>query len=229
MQETMQQHSGSELAFHTDLLEKVAHDLRGPAGVTLGALEELDLSIGKSGDHAALIEMAQRGVKKILRTAERLTRLSRLAAGQELALAPIDLVRVVREACTEVTFLEGRRSVTLSPELPDDPMRALADETWLRALVGELLSQALRSARSSVGVALRKVDGKLVLSVRDDGAPGDRPLALAKSDGDSVPLRSDPVFALRLAADIARMHDAALELSPEAAPGVTVQLSLPAA
>lgn len=226
----MPQHSRSDLATHADLLEKVAHDLRGPAGVTLGALEELDLAVGKGGDHAALIEMAQRGVKKILRTAERLSRLARLSAGQELAVAPIDIVRVVNEACTEVTFLEGRRSVTVTPELPADAARVLADEAWLRALVAELLAQALRSARSAVGVALRKLDGKVVLSVRDDGALGDRARALEpKGDGESVPLRSDPVFALRMASDIAKLQGASLELVPEAAPLVTVQLSFPAA
>jgi signal transduction histidine kinase len=226
----MPQHSGSDLATHADLLEKVAHDLRGPAGVTLGALEELDLAVGKGGDHTALIEMAQRGVKKILRTAERLTRLSRLAAGQELAVVPIDFARVVNETCTEVTFLEGRRNVTVTPELPGDGARVLADESWLRALVAELLAQALRSARSSVGVTLRKLVGKMVLAVRDDGALGDRARALeTKPAGESVPLRSDPVFALCMAADIAKLQGASLELVPEAAPLVTVHLSLPAA
>jgi signal transduction histidine kinase len=226
----MPQQSGSDLATHSDLLEKVAHDLRGPAGVTLGALEELDLAVGKGGDHAALIEMAQRGVKKILRTAERLTRLSRLSAGQEFARTPIDLVRVVNETCPEVTFLEGRRNVTLTPELPGDGARVLADETWLRALVSELVAQALRSAKSTVGVALQKLDGKVVLSVRDDGALGDRARALEpKNEGESVPLRSDPVFSLRMAADIAKLQGASLELVPEAAPFVTVHLSLTSA
>jgi hypothetical protein len=41
-------------------------------------------------------------------------------------------------------------------------------------------------------------------------------------------LRSDPVFALMIAADIARLHGATLELAPEVTPGLAVRLTLKA-
>src|SRR5690606_33938923 len=67
----------------TELLERIAHELRGPAGVTLGALDEIErvLASVEGEDARALLLMARRGIRRILRTAERLTRTAQLEAG----------------------------------------------------------------------------------------------------------------------------------------------------
>lgn len=56
-------------------LERAAHDIRGPAGVTLGALSELEQSLGAeiTPAQSSLLSMARRGMKRVLAVADQLT------------------------------------------------------------------------------------------------------------------------------------------------------------
>src|ERR1700761_2779910 len=57
----------------TEFLQRLAHDLRGHAGVIHGALQELEASLGEQVASGELfLGMAKRGVKRILRTADKL-------------------------------------------------------------------------------------------------------------------------------------------------------------
>lgn len=220
-----------------ELLDRVAHELRGPAGVTLGALEELEQALGdKAREHALLLEMAQRGVKKILRTAERLTRLSRLEASTPtLTLAPTDIAALLRASAQEAVFLEGRRNVTLETTLPAATCIGVADAMWLRVAVSELLSQALRTARKKVILELSRAEHDVRLTIRDDGALGHRAALLDAPPPTDVPStggpasRSDAAFSLGLAKRIAALHECPLELRSVAPEGLEVLWTLPAA
>jgi CheY-like chemotaxis protein len=66
---------GGEAPLTPAFLNKVAHDLRGPAGVVTGALDELELALGPelAATHAMLLGMARRGAQKVLKVAEMLS------------------------------------------------------------------------------------------------------------------------------------------------------------
>lgn len=57
----------------SEVLAHLAHDLRGSAGVILGALHELEVALGEeAAKHEAYFAMARRGVKRIECTANQL-------------------------------------------------------------------------------------------------------------------------------------------------------------
>lgn len=61
------------LSVGSDVLAHLAHDLRGSAGVILGALHELEVALGDGArEHEAMFAMARRGVARIAVTANRL-------------------------------------------------------------------------------------------------------------------------------------------------------------
>lgn len=158
----------------TELLERIAHELRGPAGVTLGALDELEHALGaaQSEQHRLLFAMARRGAKRVLRTAERLTRTAQLELGQLAAAegAPCDLRSLVSHAVTEAQLIEGRTSVKVSLRAPDEPCLCLVDGGWWGVALGELVSQAIRCARREVDVLVALKDARVVVQVCDDRA-----------------------------------------------------------
>src|SRR4051812_42731051 len=85
----------------TELLERIAHELRGPAGVTLGALDELEHALGAQAveQNQMLFAMARRGARRVLRTAERLARTALLeSASQHITPVPSDLGKIVKQA-----------------------------------------------------------------------------------------------------------------------------------
>ncbi len=70
----------------TDFLLRVAHDLRGPAGVIQGSLDEITAALGEdAGRFQGLLAMAERGVAKVVRAAALLEQTGHLAA-EEIAL-----------------------------------------------------------------------------------------------------------------------------------------------
>ena len=63
------------------LFARTGHDVRGPAGVVAGALDELELALGgeTTARNAVYFTMARRGVRRLLRLADRYTAASELA------------------------------------------------------------------------------------------------------------------------------------------------------
>ena len=61
---------------HALRLSRIAHELRGSAGVALGATSEIKGSLSPEGEK--FIGMAQRGLERVLRIADRLGRASAL-------------------------------------------------------------------------------------------------------------------------------------------------------
>jgi len=126
----------------TELLERVAHELRGPAGVTLGALDELEHTLGPDvvEQNRLLFAMVRRGAKRVLRTAERLTRTALLESDTpHITPVPSDLRGVLRQAVTDAELVEARSSVRLQLHMPSDPVSCAADGGWLSVVVSELV------------------------------------------------------------------------------------------
>ncbi len=63
-------------------LLRMAHDLRGPAGIILGSLTELEVALGADAEqYQKHFAMARRGLAKVTRTAALLEQTGRLAGG----------------------------------------------------------------------------------------------------------------------------------------------------
>jgi len=161
----------------TTFLEALAHELRGPSGVTLGALDELELALGENAAaHATLFAMARRGVRRVLRSAERLSRTAQLELpGHMLAREEVDLNKLVERSTKEAELVEARRGIKVELTLPEGKPVGRVDPSWLGAAMAELVGAALRSARRSVLVELQQSSDGFRFVVCDDGASGNLP------------------------------------------------------
>lgn len=161
----------SEAYAKTQFLERIAHELRGPAGVALGALHELSLVLGDAAtEHEPLFSMARRGLQRIVRTAERLQQTGQLEAQQtHFVLEPQDLCDLVTQAVREAERLESRKTISVEMHLPPPPCAAAIDARWLPVAVFEVASNAIRHARKRVDVSLKHVPQGIELMIEDDG------------------------------------------------------------
>ncbi|MDB4972955.1 MAG: putative two-component sensor kinase [Myxococcaceae bacterium] len=216
----------------TELLERIAHELRGPAGVTLGALDELEHGLDPAvvDQNRALFAMARRGARRVLRTAERLTRTAQFeGASAHVMCVPCDLRSVVAQAVKDAEGIEGRSSIRIETVLPDDATECQGDSAWLLVALTELVSQSIRSARRSVAVSLQRVEDAAVVRVSDD-----RSVIMDSPAARFVPLkdRRDAALGWPLVCDVARAHRGALQSEPlldakGAVTGLAVTLRLP--
>lgn len=216
----------------TELLERIAHELRGPAGVTLGALDELEHSLepAQVEQNRLLFAMARRGARRVLRTAERLTRTAQLEGpGAQLDRGPCDLRAIVEQATNDAEQIEGRSSVSVQRSLQAGPCMCEADGGWLSVAVAELISQAIRTARRTVEVSLQVVDQTAIVRVVDD-----RTAIMDSPSQRFVPLqdRRDSALGWPLICDVARAHGAELKSEPlrdgaAKVSGLAISLCLP--
>jgi signal transduction histidine kinase len=205
------QQDPSHAYLRTTFLERIAHELRGPAGVTQGALDEIERVLGpKADDVRPYLAMARRGIGRVLRSADRLQRTAHFEARRETGLkAPTDLRHLVSSATREADGIEARRSVRVELTECELPCIVDADVPWLYAAIGEIVGNAIRFARASVLIDTRVVDAEATLTVLDDG-PG---------FGGPLPLRFQPPFprrglglSLPLVGDIVDAHAGKLEI-----------------
>jgi signal transduction histidine kinase len=186
----------------TEFLDRVAHELRGPAGVTLGALDELELALGDAAEaHRPLLAMARRGAFKVLRTADRLTRTAQLEAGVKFSPVPTDLRDVVRRSCVDASRVEERSKVRLEIALPEAACDLPLDAGWVQAAITELIAQALHLARREVTV---QILGNCTVLITSDGAA--QQVLPSTQRFERRADRRDAGLAIPLAREVAHAH-----------------------
>jgi len=160
-----------------EFLQRVAHDLRGPVGVVVGALDELELELGPDSERVrAYLLMARRGAERVLRTAEQVHRASQLERGEvEWLMTPVDLRGLVRSAALDSEAAESRQGILLEVAVGEVECTVAADADWLRATIVEIIGSSIRFASSKVCVRISMQEEHVRLDVTDDGPGSDKP------------------------------------------------------
>jgi two-component system, OmpR family, sensor histidine kinase TctE len=210
----------------TAFLEALAHELRGPSGVTLGALDELELALGEAAQaHASLFAMARRGLRRVLRTTDRLSRTAQLEqSGLAIALERADLSELVARAAREAELVEARRSVKLEVTRPGEPVLAQVDSAWLGAAISELVAAALRAAKRSVLVELQQSGEGYRIIVCDDGPITSLPRLRRFEPSED---RRDAGLAFPLVKEVVDAHGGELSMKNGETAGLLCVISLP--
>lgn len=153
--------------------------------------------------------------------------------GQRTDLAPVaaGLVRVMNKVHAE-------RGVEIAVVLPETPLFFVGEAQDLQEMLGNLLDNACKWARSTVGLAaqgpMERADGlppQLVITVEDDG-PGigaaQRALALGRGVrlDETVPGTG---LGLAIVQDLAALYAGSLDLQSSELGGLRAALTLPAA
>ena len=156
---------------HTLRLSRIAHELRGPAGVALGAAQEL---ARQSGEGQQFVGMMQRGLNRVLRVADRLSRASALDNDAvKFSLGALNITELVAREAQSAADLEHKASVSVTFDLPKETLIASSDADWLSFCLREVVANAIQHAKSAVRVRLAPAGNEVMLSIDDDG-PGFR-------------------------------------------------------
>ncbi len=213
----------------TEFLERVGHELRGPSGVTLGALDEMELALGdRASELSSLFALARRGVRRVTHTAERLQRTAWLERGNVAwVFAPVDFGTLLENAVRDAELLEARRGVMVTLTGLAAPSTVCVDAPWMTLAVAELVMNAIAHARRAVSIRAELTDRGVAVSVTDDGAGFTGP----------PPPRFHPPRDLRglglslsLACDVVIAHGGAIDLNVPMASdghGAHVRLVIP--
>jgi signal transduction histidine kinase len=195
----------------TSFLDRVAHELRGPAGVIDGAVQELESALGPAAqEHRVLLDMMRRGVRRIVRTADRLQQTGQCERDSlELSRQRCDLGELVRRAVRDAAATEGRKKIRVEVATPNSPSYCDIDERWMAVALYEVASNAIRHAQESVTVKVEQdADGVGVTFVDDN-----------RHDTSFAPMRFQPPrearglgLALAIVRDVVNAHGGSLTI-----------------
>jgi two-component system, sensor histidine kinase and response regulator len=212
-----------------EMVAWVAHAMKAPLETTRAQIERLEERLATNGDERIREEFqrAQRGLARIERLVLSLLDSVRLAEGKvALELAVHDLGPFVEHVVRDVRLLEP--SVPLVLELPDVAVEARFDADWMRQVVENVLTNALRHGASPVGVEVSVAARQMAeIAVRDHGAgiaADELPEVFHRfRRGDS----SRGGHGLYVAAEIVRLHGGSIDLQSTVGHGTTAVIRLP--
>lgn len=213
----------AEEYLRSPFLSKVAHDIRGPAGVVYGALEQIEGGLPPAvlEQHRALFMMARRGVKRLLRMADRFATVAQIEGGRlGVNRARVDAVALLAEVTEEAGFLQGRRAVKVTVAPSEGPLTLQADSTGLRGALLELVGNAIRMAEKNVLVSVTSDDAAVDFVVEDDGPglPGSADEDLLFRRFPAAKEVNDYVMPLSVARDLVTRQGAELLLEASSLP-----------
>jgi signal transduction histidine kinase len=204
----------------------VAHELRTPVAALVAEasllrdhLDALPPEARRTG------ELVVHDIGRLRSLVEDLMELSRFdAAGEEVRLRPIDLVRLLRDVA-------GARHRDAVLELPDEPVVVEADPIRLERILGNLLDNAREHAPGAlVVVRLRATSDEVRIAVLDRG-PGVAPDRLGRIFerffmGDPS-RRGGSGLGLAIAAEHATLLGGRLRARNREGGGLEIELTLP--
>lgn len=211
-----------ELQARQTLLHYVSHELKSP-------LTRIRLAAGllrrqQSEDTLGQLERAVTQLDERLNQVLFLTRSQTPIARPQ----PVDLALLAEQAVADLQLVVASRDAVIEVQI-SKPLSIVGDGTMLRALLDNLLDNAIRHARQRVQLTLSSTGQQLQLTVADDG-PG---LTL---EGEADPFSpfvqgqghsGQAGLGLAIVAAVARQHGGQVKAEASPLGGLAVTVSLP--
>ena len=135
----------------------IAHDVRGPIGVIVAVLHEIEQSAGAAvgADLERLLEMARRSTRKLERTAATLDAVAQLEQPQ---LSTVDLCHMLHAAVDRMRSLERRSELKLTLPSATGTTRVQVAPALFPHALEELVGWALRRNPAELRLEIQRPD-----------------------------------------------------------------------
>lgn len=153
---------------HTISLQNLSHDLRTPLMSINGYAEAIKYGVMDSPEEAA--DVIIRESKRLTGVVEKLLILSELdTLNQPIDMMPINLREFIEEETERIEGYAIQESVEIKCCFENDNTVVLADRQLLSTIIANLLSNAIRYAKSTVEISVLDTDMTTDIVVADDG------------------------------------------------------------
>ncbi|MBI3299592.1 MAG: hybrid sensor histidine kinase/response regulator [Elusimicrobia bacterium] len=152
-----------------ELMSAVSHEMRSPLTIIKAAAINLeDSSLGPlTQDQTMMLNLQRANIERLQKILDRILDLSRLESGRaRLQPLRVDAAAAVAETVSSYRLLAAESGIELVLNLPHEPLAVRADPGMFAQVLGNLLENALRFARSRVSVGVEQD--------ADEGAPAGR-------------------------------------------------------
>ncbi len=152
----------------------ISHELRTPLTLIVAPLEALIESSREplSAGQRERLQLAQRNALRLLRLVDDLLSLTKAeAASLKLHVSQFDLGRHVSAFTHDVSELAARKNISVSLEVPADPVTIEGDTTLIERILLNVFGNAAKFVAIGGHIALKvhEVDGGVEIAVSDNG------------------------------------------------------------
>ena len=152
-----------------DFFQNISHQLRNPLMSIAGYAQGIEQGVFPEPKAAAHIILEESG--RLTSLVESILTLSRLESGQQASKRlPVLLADAIGDCLDRVHGLALQKGVACSAASFPEELAAWGDEELLERALENLLTNAIRYARTAVTVEVRAENGRVFISVSDDGA-----------------------------------------------------------
>jgi signal transduction histidine kinase len=219
-----------------EFLADVSHELRTPIAA-LRTFNEL-LAEGDVDEETRreFLEQSRRQVERLDWLAANLLELSKLDSGLVLLdLRPDDLRAAIENAVQQAQPTADRKGVSMTVDLPPEPLRLHHDPQRLGQVMGNLIGNAIKFTPSSgsVAISLRPTPEGAEIQVKDTGIgipPGELPLVFDRfyrGTQATVERASGSGLGLSIVRSIVEMHNGRVSMTSTPNAGTQVTVTLP--
>jgi signal transduction histidine kinase len=155
-----------------EYLATLGHELRNPLAPMRNALEIMRIGEGSPEVVSRARGILDRQVRTMVRLIDDLLDVSRFFTGKfRLNVETVDLGDAVRDAVESVTPLFQQGEVTLTTDLPDEPVRVRGDRLRIAQVFTNVLANAAKytPAGGACRVAVARAGDHAIASVSDNG------------------------------------------------------------
>lgn len=211
----------------------LVHEVRTPLSLIRLPLEKLQERHGFDTSENKYIALIEKNVNYLLGITNQLLDFQKLeSSGLQLSLKPTLFQPLLTELYRQFVDAAALKRISIRLDMPTEEIRTLADGEKINKVVVNLLSNALKYARSSIEITLSAEEGKIFITVSDDGVG----VPLAQRDKIFAPFYQspdDPVAAvgtgigLAFSRSLAEAHGGTLTFEERVGGGSSFVLCLP--
>ncbi|WP_405880711.1 ATP-binding protein [Streptomyces sp. NBC_01136] len=204
-----------------------SHELRTPLTLMRAELDVALLRPRTAEELTDTLRSVDTEARRLVTLANALLDLEQLGSGERIQRAPIALGRLLDDACTPYRAAAERDARTFTVD--HDGATVDVDTRWLEPAIGTLLDNALRHGAGAIRLHAESHDGRLRLSVTDEGPgfPADfLPHAFDRfSRAEASRTTPGTGLGLSLVAAVAASHEGTAHAA-NTPPGATVTLDI---
>jgi signal transduction histidine kinase len=221
----------------TAFFSNVSHEFRTPLTLMLGPLEEIlaQPETAEGADSRALLSLVHRNGLRLQRLVNMLLDFSRIEAGRvQASYEPVDLSALTGDLVSAFRSACEKAGLALTVQAAPLPEPVYVDRDMWEKVVLNLVSNAFKfTLEGGIEVALRAVDGKAELTVRDTGAgipPQEMPRLFERFHrvlGTPGRTQEGTGIGLALVQELVQLHGGEVRAESELGRGTTFFVTLP--
>jgi PAS domain S-box-containing protein len=203
-----------------EFLATLAHELRNPLAPMSNMLEVVKRTDGDAEILKRAHDTLERQLGQMVRLVDDLLDLNRITHDRlELRRSEVELSSVIQQAVEVAGPLLDASKHELTIDLPAEPVYLNADRARLAQVFGNLLNNSCKYTRpnGSILLSAKRIDGEVVVSVKDNGAgiPQDKLGSIfdmfMQVDGTADRAQGGLGIGLTLVKRLAEMHGGSIE------------------